>query len=387
MSRKRLEPGHERGSQPEAREVPPELQLDSLIVYGQGAVKPVLLESELTATQQAEWAEFLKDPLRSKEPDFRLVPPANARELEQVDTSDASATEKEIRRQAVRRDWQHTGRLSLNRWCRQNALAAGEALVLGLTKRLILSGGKTKPGWADQRLPREILDEWPSEADMMRDVIIRTYGKAYAEHTGQDIAQAIVVEDASTNTLQNFALTLNARPELTGGEQVGVLGADFHVRRVKVLADLFSVPVARGGDLSAQKMLEGKAAERRKGRYQSILSWMGDALRNRDLRDRLKGEQRWESGLVDEKYLAYWLGYAGYLEDPKLINTLLTALKDPSWRAGAEREFSSVGLDFNQLADTDLAQLRDTNFPAFEDFKRRLLQLTQPGTRVLPPER
>lgn len=371
----------------ELRERAQELKLDSLIVFGQGPVKPVLLESELTTAQAEQWRVFVKDPLHSAEPDFRVVPPANAKELEQLDQSGLKGGELDEARAKIRQEWQHNGRLALNRWCRQNALAAGEALMLGLTDRIILSGGKTQPGWAKEVISPDRLAEWPSEAEMMKDIIVRMFGKRYQKLNKQSIESALVVEDASTNTLQNFALTMNTHPGLTQGEQVGVLGSDFHVRRIKVLADLYGVPVVRGGELSAQDMLEQKAANRRKGRYEKILQWMGDAFRNADLRNRLKGEERWESGLVDEKYLAYWIGYAGYLEDPKLIMNILEVLKDPSWRAGAEREFARVGLDFNQFADTDLAELRDTKPDDYRDFKTRLLKLSHYTVRVLPPER
>lgn len=371
----------------ELRERERELKLDTLIVFGQGPVKPVLMESELTTTQAKQWQNFVKDPLESTEPDFRVVPPANTKEYEKLAATGLAGEDLAEAQRQLRQEWQHTGRLALNRWCRQNAIAAGEALMLGLTDRIILSGGKTQPGWAKDVVSEDRLREWPSEAEMMKDIIVRMYGKRYQELTKKSIEEVLIVEDASTNTLQNFALTMNTYPELTKGEQVGVLGADFHVRRIKVLADLYGVPVARGGDLSAQDMLEQKAADRRKGRYEKILHWMGDAFRNPDLRNRLKGEERWESGLVDEKYLAYWMGYAGHLEDPKLIMDILEVLKDPSWRTGAVREFARVGLDFNQFADTDLAKLRDEHLEEYLDFKTRLLQLSHYTLRVLPPER
>lgn len=371
----------------ELREREKELKLDSLIVFGQGYVKAVLLESELTADQAAQWEEFKKSPLKSEEPTFRVLSKANQRELQQLEESGVSGDALDAAREELRARWQRTGSLAGNRWCRQNALAAGEALMLGLTDRLILSGGKTQPPYVKERLPAARLETWPSEAEIMKDIIVRTYGKEYKAMTGRSIAEALVLEAGSTNTLENFALTLNKHPELLTGEKVGLMGADFHVRRMKVLADLYGVPVARRGGISAQDVLEQRAAERRKGRYQEMLDWMGDALRNPDLRGRLKGEERWESGLVDEKYLAYWIGYAGYLEDPKLIMNILEALKDPSWRAGAEREFTRVGLDFNTFADTDLAKLRDEQPGDYLDFKTRLLQLSRPGIRVMPPER
>lgn len=385
---KRTEEILKKPSTAELREREKEFKLDTLIVFGQGPVKPVLLESELTSAQAAQWDEFIKDPLKSQEPDFRVVPPANAKELEKINQSGLMGQELAEARANVRQEWQRYGRLALNRWCRQNALAAGEALMLGMTDQVILSGGKTQPGWAKDIVSKDRLDSWPSEAEMMKDIIVRMYGKRYQEVYKKPIETALQVEDASTNTLQNFALTMNTHPDLTNGEQVGVLGADFHVRRIKVLADLFGVKVAPGGKLSAQTMLEQKAADRRKGRYQEILNWMGDALRNPDLRSRLKGEERWESGLIDEKYLAYWIGYAGYLEDPKLVMNILKALKDPEWRNAAEREFARVDLDFNHFADTDLAKLRDEQPEQYAEFKQRLLKLTQYGVyRVMPPER
>lgn len=58
-------------------------KFETLIVFGQGPVKPVLIPEELDEEQKVLWEKFKKDPLRQKEPDFRVIePPEEQKEAE-----------------------------------------------------------------------------------------------------------------------------------------------------------------------------------------------------------------------------------------------------------------------------------------------------------------
>lgn len=139
--------------------------VDLLIVLGQGPVKPLLRGEDLDPAMQKTWEDFKIDPLHGVEPDFRVIEDkAYTKQLEGLDQAQVDAKLVE---------WQKLGRFGLNRWGRQNALSAGYALVSGYTDRLLLSGGKTMPTWAKEKLSPDRIENWPSEARLMADIIKR----------------------------------------------------------------------------------------------------------------------------------------------------------------------------------------------------------------------
>ena len=156
-------------------------KFEKLIVFGQGPVKPVLLYEELTPDQNKEWEEFKKDPLHNKEPDFRVIEgDAYLSSFVDIDKRpDLNTEEKTKLKELKRQEWQNMGRFALNRWGRENAIAAGLALFLGNTNKVIFSGGQTIPDWAKKSLPTERLQNWPSEAKLMKDIIVRRFGNLY----------------------------------------------------------------------------------------------------------------------------------------------------------------------------------------------------------------
>src|SRR3989339_38638 len=110
-------------------------------------------------------------------------------------------------------------------WMKNSARAAGELYIEGATKKIILTGGKT--GGA----------EYKSEAELMRDILIQEY-KVPEED--------IILENEATNTLENIPKSLNKIDLLkstTGSEKpkIGLLGADFHIPRIRMLADIFGI--------------------------------------------------------------------------------------------------------------------------------------------------
>lgn len=133
-------------------------KFDTVIVFGQGPVKAVLLPHELTAEQREVWEEFEKDPLHKNEPNFRVLRGGEKALSMLIGNPELTEAERKKIMEPQRQKWQRTGNYALNRWGRENALAAGLGLVSGVTDRLILSGGKTKPDLAKEQitLPEEI---------------------------------------------------------------------------------------------------------------------------------------------------------------------------------------------------------------------------------------
>ena len=363
-------------------------KFQSLIVFGQGPVKPVLIIDELTTDQLSKWQEFKRDPLHSSEPDFRIVEGgAYLSELKRVDErQDITETDKEQLKEKKREEWQNLGRFALNRWGRQNALASGLALYLGVTDNLILSGGKTIPSWAGEVLPTDRVNAWPSEAQLMQDIIVRRFGDLYQSKYGKPIEDAIRLEDRSTNTLENFAYTINNNPNiLQKDEKIGLLAADFHLRRAALLAHLFSVSESSRGQLSAQELLKERAEIRGKDTLVDMQNYLRDALNNPDLRQRLLGEERWERGLVDESFLAYWVGYLADVQNPTVVQQVMNSLKDDKWAYVVRSEFVRADLNFDEFSNEDLEKLKDKNPEKYEQLIAGLAKFKSSLRKMPPP--
>ncbi len=360
---------------PEAKEA--KKSADLLIVLGQGPVKPLLREEDLDPQMRETWDSFKTDPLHSTEPDFRVL--EGETYLKQLQGLDQSQIDAKLV------EWQSLGRFGLNRWGRQNALSAGYALISGYADRLLLSGGKTIPPWAKEKLPVERLEKWPSEAQLMTDIIRRRFGTMYQELYGKPIDSAILTEDQSTNTLTNFAHSMDSvqgQEILDGMIKAGVLAANFHVPRGEDIATLFAPGASLEKGVSAQDMLSKRVMEAKNGEvYKKILDWMSDPS-NEDLRAREGWEKVWLKGLNDPQILTYWLGYLGMVEDPRILqNTVQRLNVDQARRNQAILAFSQAGLDFDQLSATDL-----TNLPQdeFRQIAEKLKILTTKEYRAMP---
>lgn len=336
--------------------------VDLLIVLGQGPVKPLLRETDLDLQMRQRWDGFKSDPLHNTEPDFRVL--EGKTYLSQLDSLDESQIQIKLA------EWQRLGRFGLNRWGRQNALSAGYALLSGYTDRLLLSGGRTIPQWAKEKLPPERIEQWPSEAQLMADIIKRRFGKMYQDIYGKPIDSAILIEDKSTNTLENFANSINSEQGqeiLDGMKKAGVLAADFHVPRGEDIAYLF----APGGNFeqgsSAQSVLGQRAESNNKQTYGRIIKWMSDPD-NQDFRAREAMEAIWTGALKDPELLTYWLGYIGIVEDPRVLQSTVRRLSsDPAWKTQAQNAFSQADLDFDSLTTTDLTKMDPNQFKQIAD--------------------
>lgn len=377
----------------------------AMVVCGQGPVKPVLLASELTDSQKAQWETFKKDPLHSTEPRFRVMEGESyLKELNAIQArTDISEDDKLKQIEAQRQKWQHTGRFALNRWSRENALAAGALLVEGRTDKLILSGGKTKPNFVGEGfnpLPTERTDDanWPSEAELMREIIVSRFrselcakfkipGPLSPDYDPQSLAKIldpiIKVEDASTNTLENFAYTINNSPDLLRNDgSVGLLGTDFHIKRVAALSHLFSVNEGEGGQFGAQEVLAERAGNQGKTLYESILKHMTTPDQNVDLQERMHQEQWWTKKLDDT--LLYWVGYFGHVKDPSVLQNVMALLKNDVWVTQAKKAFDIVGLNFDDLQAQDFTKMAQERPAVYDALREAIVKLAGNGVREVP---
>jgi len=182
----------------------------------------------------------------------------------------------------------------MNMEAKMRTIAAGEAYLEGLTRKLILTGGKT--GGPDL----------PSEAEVMRNMLVKKIKVPQ---------QDILIEDRSTNTIENFANVMNIIDQAPQEYQsTAVLSNQYHVNRAKILAKSFS------GET------QGQAAEpildRRSEKYRKVLDRF---FSSPQYQDKLKGEVRWTRGL-DEIPL-YWLPQAMAVENPARLKKMLEVEK------------------------------------------------------------
>lgn len=352
----------------------------TVIVFGEGPVKPVLLEEEVISKQKIAWYKFKEDPSHFEEPDFWLMQqPRQLAEIEKIrENKDLSAEEKRIGIASIRNAWQKKGWFAMKQWGRQNALAAGLALYKGLTKTVIVTGGKTISKEMKALLPEERLAEWPSEATLMADIIRTTYGDLYLKKYGRNIDEVIKIEDVATNTLENFACSINKYPELlTEDAKVGFLTANHHLDRVQGLAKLFSL---NGGKLCAQEILKNQqldevANAEALSSITTITSDETEILKNKSL---LKG-------LEDPAYLTFWLGYVAMVKNPKVLHNIMLKFEDPNWNSCAEKTFAKIGLKFSDYQGKDLMKLAKTDAATFNYLINKLQELKKPEYRVIPP--
>ncbi len=350
----------------------PQEKFDAIIVFGEGPIRPVLLASELTPQQQKIWQEFKANPHSRYRPDFWVI--------EEASYLDAFAVAKD--KEAVRNEWQHTGHFALRRWGRQNALAAALALYEGITQTLILSGGKTKPRWVSESLPKERIKEWPSEALLMQDVIVRNFGKLYEKRYGRPIQDALCIEDASTNTLENFAYTINRNSTLLHEHtRIGLLSARHHLKRVAILAKLFSV--TNTAKISAEEMLAKVKEEQLRKQCVSLVE--KEQTTDEDIDELNKQEAQWTKGLEDPKYATYWFGYLGDVKHPHVIQQAMRRFADPEWEAIVSPVFGKIGISLHDFIDEDLEVLAKENPEKYGLLLDGLHRMKSAEFRILPP--
>ncbi len=375
---------------------------DLLIVFGQGPVKPLFRREDFNPQVEADkerldqWDKFKKDPLRSNEPDFRILEGEQALSLEGLSTDQIESRMIEL---------QNQGRFGLNRWGRQNGVMAGFAAFSGHSERVLLSGGKTIPEWAKAKLSPKRLEAWPSEAQLMKDIIVRRFGRLYKEKYGKPITNAILTEDRSTNTLENFANTVNLNPEVLEKGVASGLASDFHVPRTERIGFLFTGEEVPGDSAqvlnqsrldAANKRREGinvlntKTGEAKpagnKEAYQEILDWMIDP-KNEELEKKSSNEREFDGALQDPDFLTYWIGYVGIVEDPRVLQKTVQRLSsDPRYSEAATQAFGLAGIDFSKLSGKDLTIMPKNEFDSVRE-KLRILMTKEyrrmPGKHVM----
>lgn len=364
--------------------LPTSTHFDTIIVFGQGPVKPLFLPSELPEDLRDKWAKYKQDQLHTREPNFFVLEdPVYLSKIDDIDHQKSSDLEKEGQKELLREIWQKTGHFALKKLGKQNALAAGLALYVGLTDSLILSGGKTFPPFIQKYLPQSRLEQWPSEAALMKDIIKRNFGKLYEERYHKNIEEAIQLEEASKNTLENFAYSINMAPQiLSPHTKVGLLSAAHHMKRLTMLAEIFSIPHESDFLLSSESLIK-KVSENNK-KYQTIVKIVSQDQDEVEVKEQYTVENSCMEALREPAYITYWLGYVGELQTPAVIQKILGRLQDEVWKKATEEAFEKVGLKLDDFITEDIEVLYTQNNGKYMSLVEGIKKLKDPKYRELP---
>lgn len=367
---------------------------DQIVVFGEGPPKQVIFSDEATAEQLTEWQEFQKDPLRAQqEPKFRITDISHHNIPNESEEANPE-TRKRIREER-RRALQNHFNYAKKRWGEMNAGAAGYLLYIGATDKLILTGGKT--GGPDK----------PSEAELMRDKIIRKYGdlffrdkfgdenavrilfeadqeaqksgitfddyrkQKYEQFVIEELYPKFIMEERATNTITNtiFISKLLER-------DVAFLTSGHHLDYAILLNTILG-----GKDvdrISAQKILQLVGQTREKyglvniaSKFQIDSSTPITELNIQDLRDiqpdlalKITDQQRWLSWINDDDRLSFWLSQAlssgDIIRDNDFLTRIFSYLKSTPAREQKARDyFALAGLDYNKYANKIAAGLNN----------------------------
>lgn len=354
---------------------------NTLIVFGEGPVKPILLETELTSEQKSIWECYQSNPNNFPEPDFFLM--QQQKSLGLIDKikldKELSNTEKNKAISSLRAEWQRTGWFAMRSWGRQNALAAGYALYTGLTEKVILTGGKTMPQWVKEIMPSSFAENWPSEATLMANIVVSYYGDLYQKRYGCSIGDGILLEEDATNTLENFAYSINKYPYLTSQDhKIGLLSANHHLTRISELARLFSLTHACSCGVSTQSLLEKMQNEPECCKTTQIQN--NTSFENIEI----SKNSCLIKGLQNPEYLTYWLGYVSLVNNPTVIQNLINQLKKTPWREAACKALKKMNLNFDEYADLDILVLASQNPDKYGELVQGMQRMRDPLYRVIP---
>ena len=348
--------------------VKPAKKYNTVLVFGEGPLKPVLIDEELSLLQKTLWT--LDHHKSATELDFHVMQnPQHLSQLEKIMTDKLlSQSEKMTLVKELRKKWQWIGWYTVKKWGRHNAMAAGNLLLHGKTEKIILSGGRTFPKW--HKLATDQYNQWPSEAEMMADIIIQYYGSLYQKKFGKNIEEVLYIENKSTNTLENFAFTLKAHPHLLLKKtRVGLLSAGHHLRRISILAERFSLSKDIYDTQSAQDVIPSKDTS---------------MITEEEKKQCFLHEDLYVKALTKPQYLTYWLGYIPLAESAVVLQNAINMLKTSEWKATAELTFKRISLPFESLLRCNFTTLEKTKPTQYRLFKSKIEKLREPGYRAIP---
>ncbi len=270
--------------------------------------------------------KFSPETEKEPKPHLNLAIVFGAGPIQKTEQDPVDFTEKEKLLETLNKDFLETEqeKKEYQQWTKQTremlpipakmrAIAALEILNKGEVNEVIISGGKTGG------------EELPSEAELMRDYIIRKkqielnkkvekeeISEGQAKEILQEMIEKIKMEESATNTIENFANIINMIDENSQQYQdIGFLSNQFHLDRTVKLAEKFQL---KGEKLSGEKELD-----KRSKHYKKFLD-KACSIENKEYEKILQGEEKWTKAL--EELPMYWFPQATLVNQERLTQML-----------------------------------------------------------------
>lgn len=225
----------------------------------------------------------------------------------------------------------------VNFWSKNLAEAAAILYKKGATGQIIVMGGKTGG------------ENYLSEAELIAKNLIKLGIPS----------ERIKLENQSTNTLTNLVNMLNTYfdlPDSTVGQQkADILAAPYHLTRVKILMELFGIPLQDA--FSSDEVLRFAARDQEPWN-QTKLQEIEQKLNintPEDYYNKMKGEERrdilrrseeddvWIRALLEIP--EYWIPYLGKIEKPERLRILLKNFNE----LFPKKDLQLLKIDINNL--------------------------------------
>lgn len=212
----------------------------------------------------------------------------------------------------------------INFWSQEAAKAATELFKRGQVAEIIVMGGKT--GGEGYKSEADLIAEKTQELGIPSDVIKK--------------------ESRSTNTLENLVNLINQYPEITDPtKKIAILGADYHMSRIRQLMDMFELQYA--GVFSAEavakyaalgteneaktldeleRRLDINAASKNPTELAPGHYSKQQGTEQKDIHRRVQEEYFLSRALLEEP--KYWLGYVGGIDNTDLMMRIVNK-QDP----------------------------------------------------------
>ena len=252
------------------------------------------------------------------------------------------------------------------------SLGAYELYRKGEVREIFLTGGHVKGSDA------------PSEAELMKEYIER---KALAdlrlklrkEGLSQDdidtacreetekLNQVLRLEEGATNTIENFAYTLNEiddDPEKY--KNIAFLSNQFHLPRIQAIAEQFNTT---GENISAESAVYERGTRKDQivgketpgERYQKFLDKTTNT-EDPEIMDQLKAEERWERGMKETP--EYWIMQAAYVNQDRLkemiaVNRILQEFIQKQIGVGFEKRFNKSVTEIEAMTEEEFGYLQE----------------------------
>lgn len=235
---------------------------------------------------------------------------------------------------------------------KMRALAAAELYLGGQVKDVILTGGATGKGLEfseaqlmqkyflrklEQRWRSELKKQYQESGNLNDETLSQI--EAIVKTRQKEAEQHVLLEDKATNTIENFAYTVNFIDKNPDKYQnIALLSNNFHIDRIVKLAGKMKV---EGKGIGSEDIVSNLSQRHEKVAQRYFDPEVNEVYRNEVLvelggdekiiterrlgdlaKERPKSERRWSRGL--DEIPEYWLPNIKFIENPERLKSILS---------------------------------------------------------------